>query len=446
MKFSQLAALTAALAVPAAMQAALPAYTATPADGSTVSEVRVIEVKFDGNVELADDCYVNTDEGVGGNSQKTPRVNWEGCTYQPVFCNEIFDVHDGNTLYLEAYMEYTQDGKCEGSDWMTVLIKGVSYTVNGEAGEDILLTYYFGEAEEVSYTVTPEPGSTVKELQVVEVKFDGLVELTDGCYFNTDEGATGDPDLNPRISWEDCTYPMIFTNERYEVRDGNTLYLESYLPWTAEDYRHGFTEWFTITIYGDSYSVNGQPGKDLVLTWNVTEEEEVPTLVVKPASETSIPELKVIEVKFNGDVEVELAEGCEVNIFEGNLGNPELCPLYEWETSEEPVAFCTEKFTVVDGNTLYLEKYAAVNALNLDGSSWVNVEIPGACYTVDGEQGEDLLFTYFFTETAVKAFFGENTALEVFDMQGRRVMSGASASDLKSLKGIYVVNGKKVIL
>lgn len=317
-KFYSMAALFAALVIPAVAQAELPAYTVSPAVGSKIPELKIIEVTFDGEVELTEGCYYNYEEGAYGNSALNPRCDWEDADYNWIFTNERFMVINGNTLYLEKDLPLDPE-HCNDSDWVTVTIKGGSYSVNGEPGEDLVLTWYFDRdiVADTNYTVTPDPKEEIEELKVVEVTFDGEVTLTEGCYFNTDEGATGNAALNPRYDWEGCTYQMIFTNERYEVRNGNTLYLEK------------------------------------------------------------------------------------------NLG---LTPEY------------------------------------VDDSEWVTLRIFGASYWVDGEPGEDLEFTYFFNTNGVKSFFGEESLLDVFDMQGRRVIRQGNADDLRTLHGIYIVNGKKVIL
>lgn len=49
-------------------------------------------------------------------------------------------------------------------------------------------------------------------------------------------------------------------------------------------------------------------------------------------------------------------------------------------------------------------------------------------------------------ETAIEGVVSGQTTVDVYSINGAAVMKGANAADLKALKGIYIVNGKKVIL
>ena len=49
-------------------------------------------------------------------------------------------------------------------------------------------------------------------------------------------------------------------------------------------------------------------------------------------------------------------------------------------------------------------------------------------------------------ETAIEGVVSGQTTVDVYSINGAAVKKGANAADLKALKGIYIVNGKKVIL
>lgn len=49
-------------------------------------------------------------------------------------------------------------------------------------------------------------------------------------------------------------------------------------------------------------------------------------------------------------------------------------------------------------------------------------------------------------ETAIEGVVSGQTSVDVYSINGAAVKKGANAADLKALKGIYIVNGKKVIL
>ncbi len=49
-------------------------------------------------------------------------------------------------------------------------------------------------------------------------------------------------------------------------------------------------------------------------------------------------------------------------------------------------------------------------------------------------------------ETAIEGVVAGQNNVDVYSVNGAAVMKGANASALKALKGLYIVNGKKVIL
>ena len=49
-------------------------------------------------------------------------------------------------------------------------------------------------------------------------------------------------------------------------------------------------------------------------------------------------------------------------------------------------------------------------------------------------------------ETAIEGVVSGQTTVDVYSINGAAVKKAANAADLKALKGIYIVNGKKVIL
>ncbi len=117
---------------------------------------------------------------------------------------------------------------------------------------------------------------------------------------------------------------------------------------------------------------------------------------------------------------------------------------------------------VVDGNKLKIalpEAYAS--------SALLYVTIPAGMVQMEGAEAlEETKFTYYvhgsdiLTEeaiqkimsiigggqTAIEGIVSGNTTMDVYSISGAAVKKGANAADLKNLKGIYIVNGKKVIL
>lgn len=117
---------------------------------------------------------------------------------------------------------------------------------------------------------------------------------------------------------------------------------------------------------------------------------------------------------------------------------------------------------VVDGNKLKIalpEAYAS--------SALLYVTIPAGMVQMEGAEAlEETKFTYYVHgsdiltdeaiqkimsiigggQTAIEGIVSGNTTMDVYSISGAAVKKGANAADLKNLKGIYIVNGKKVIL
>ena len=118
--------------------------------------------------------------------------------------------------------------------------------------------------------------------------------------------------------------------------------------------------------------------------------------------------------------------------------NPEIAPVFT----------CNGESSVVISNL-----YSTDNVLYAAVASTIKVEgtyvltIPAESYFLEGIESSEIILVYNLdTAVAVKAIFGENVNADVYDVNGRLVIRNANASDLKGLRGIFVINGKKYIL
>ncbi|MBD5289186.1 MAG: hypothetical protein HDS26_00685 [Bacteroides sp.] len=295
----------------------------------------------------------------------------------------------------------------------------------------------------VSYTANPAPGH-VDLLDVITVTFDGTVELAEeSCLVDWDNGKFGNSSLNPRYESEyTVDYgPQIYCLDQFKVVDGNTLYLSRGVELDPDFYIVA-GDWFEIWIKGASYTVNGQPGEDIRLHYSFTFVDG--EMVVEPLLDAKVAGLNKVEISFYNSA-VDMAEGAETDFMAGVTGATELQPTYFTEKDPNPQLFTNYLFKV-ENDVLTLERYAELNYENTNSSDFVTITVPAGSYLVEGEEGEEIVLTYFFDPyTGVKSFFGEETRLEIYDLQGRQIVKNGDANAVKGLKGLYIVNGKKVL-
>lgn len=78
------------------------------------------------------------------------------------------------------------------------------------------------------------------------------------------------------------------------------------------------------------------------------------------------------------------------------------------------------------------------------------LRIPAGCYTYDangeyGKEGEELTFTYYLGVSGINGIAADDEVIRVYNLQGVLVREGKGTETLTDLKGLYIVNGKKVI-
>lgn len=276
-----------------------------------------------------------------------------------------------------------------------------------------------------------------------------------------------------KLDTSKLSYRILIDNEPYTFLANKHSHMATDLEWIPFDYSDGG---YDIRIEGTEGLVRNVKVRKYVdqilgvelryednegeyLDSKISEaytERYVPPYVppvpeITPSTDDAQYELRVIEIKFPGGV-VELVDGCQVDIDNGVNGNSQLNPRFDYEGCTYKPIFCNQLYEVRNGDTLYLERFAAIpNGNYAEGSPWITLELYGGSYTVDGNHYDDMTFTYVIDPTlkpedAVKSLFGESVnSYEVFDLMGRRVMHNASAGELNTLKGAYIVNGKKII-
>lgn len=285
---------------------------------------------------------------------------------------------------------------------VTLVIPGAAYTVDGQAGIDLSYEY---EVIEVVTSITPAE-ATVTELTGVEFAFPGFTEVTVTV-----------PGL--------IMVRNVTLNENVEAKvasEGNVVKVEIAKP---EDLVAGCTYSFMIPPY--ALNLDG-------LTYNrgiqhdVTYAPVAPdcTYEANPASGSVVTELKDFTVTFGtpeGSVTAVVAAiVAEVTETE----TPNL-------TGDNAVKHLATDVKMAD-NVL---SFSFAEAVKEPGEYILTV--PGSLYTLNGVHGSDLVFTYTVKEVESRIEeVNAATAATVYTITGVKVG--------KAVKGINIINGKKVIV
>lgn len=321
----------------------------------------------------------------------------------------------GNMLSLSFNDEFTKKGN------YTIVIPEGSYVLQGQyhgmPGKEIKL--YFEVLGLGGITVEPAV-NIVSELSQVKVTFNDADVVT----LAEDLGTTNTP------------YYDIVTEEGVRERrgtlypevHGNELILHLY-PYGGEPITEPGE--YVVVIPGSTYFLDGNAGEDIELSFTVIGDGKV-KYSVEPA-EGVVSELHTFAVTFTEaqDVVFWNVEALKA----GEVSYPSITRDGGSEVTLDDV-YSQDK-------TLYL---APMTYEAWTDNGYYVVTIPAGSYYIDGVEGQEIVLNYIVEKTAVDAIFGEKANMDVYDLNGRVILRGADAQAVKSLRGIFVIDGKKYIL
>jgi hypothetical protein len=280
---------------------------------------------------------------------------------------------DGNKLTLTANAAITVAGEYE------LRVPGAAYTVDGEAGQDITVAYTIVASDKtLEYTVSPEADEegNVSTISPIVVTFTNAANVED----------------NPDADY--WTYAFVETNSPLagwneipaEVQiQGNTLlfFLDD------QDKNEGE---FRLTIPAGTYLVDGVENTEIVKTFNyVAPVQDYAT--VYPTAGSEVEELSTFTITFPNATEV------------ASVATEWVAPSLYFVSGEYNVETVDVQNIAAEGNTLTITLAQATNVLGD-----YELRIPGESYTVDGEAGQDLTFSYTIVKPVAESIEPENNA------------------------------------
>ena len=324
----------------------------------------------------------------------------------------------GNDLILHPY-PYGGQPITEPGEYV-VVVPGTCYFLDGEAGEDIELIYTVAEPSYPEIDLSVNPATDVVEtIGTIEVTFGG-VDIVEWAVTGT----------------ENAPYLVDANGERMATFMelgglGNMLSLGLYSEYTKKGN-------CTVIIPEGSYVLqgiyHGMAGKEIRLNFEVL---GLGGYSVEPSTDV-VNEINVVKITFNEAEVVTLAE-------ELGTTNTPYCDIVTEEGVRERRATL---YPEAHGNDLILHPYPYGGEPITEPGQYI-VVIPGSCYFLDGEAGEniELLYTVIDGGTvAVSSVFGDKENHDVYDINGRLIIRNADANAIKDLRGIYVIGGKKYII
>ena len=327
----------------------------------------------------------------------------------------------------------SMDPKIEEKDTITVV---GSYTLYGESTDEIVNAIYVEhkkfQGEKVSIKNTPETAYSVAKVKELVDAGEGLSDevYVKGIISSVSSVTAGGT----------ATY-FIKDNEQDEfsvqVYKGN--YLENHAFDTANDIKVGdeVIVYGLITLYNSTYEVNSGNYIYSLNGKTTYEAKELNDITNTPETAYTVSEARAIiadaqndltkEVYVKGKISklgLEKADGTIADLPGNSYGNATYF-----------ITDGTEELEVYRGYYLNGEKFTAEDQIKVDDEVVVFGKLTNYNGTYEFTTGN-----YLYSvngETPVKGIQADTKAQVIYDLAGRRVE--------KAVKGIYIVNGKKVV-
>lgn len=357
-----------------------------PAVGKVV-ELNVVEVTFKDATSVA---YVATAE-----AQAAKLLDADG--------NVLHAYTDAKDVETKSdCMTFPMNVAGQLSGKVTLVIPGAAYTVDGQAGIDLSYEY---EIVEVIPVITPAE-ATVTELTGVEFAFPGFTEviITVPAWI-TVKNVTKNENVEAAVSYEE-----------------NVVKVEIAKP---EELVAGCTYAFMLPPY--SLNLDGLT-YNRGIQHNVTYAPVAPDFTVEanPASGSVVTELKDFTVTFG------TPEGSATAVVAAIVDE-----FTEAETPNLTVDNAVEHYATDVKMTDNVLTFSFAEAVTEQGE--YTMTVPGSLYTLNGVHGSDLVFTYTVKEDESRIDeVNAATAPTIYTITGVKVC--------KAVKGINIINGKKVIV
>ena len=380
-------------------------FTATPASEATVSEISEITLTTEEPV-YCDDSHVTV-------FSRALRKSYSATLMRSL----------ANTKEL---IVYTDEPVTEEGDWEIEIPAGsfgdqTWYDNDCQTGRTNVATtlyYTIGSADPSAlYTATPANNSTVEALDEITIKIgedgddcsvgNGVITITnqDGeqVFRGDAQGVYDDPD-----DWFAVTNTFTVTLDEKITTPGT----------------------YTMTIPDGYFYRNGDEVDGTTLTWTIAEggSEESSLYTTIPANNSTVESLSEITIKVGED-----GSDCAVGNGVITITNENGEQVFRGDAVayyEDP----DDWSAVTNTFTLSLSEVLSTPGV-------YTMTIPDGYFVCDGDDVAGATLTYIVSNaTGINGISTDNAASKVYSLDGKKMKSA------NGLKGIYIVNGKKVVL
>jgi uncharacterized protein (DUF1330 family) len=267
---------------------------------------------------------------------------------------------EGNKLTLTTKAEVAIAGKYE------LTIPGAAYTTDGVEGRDLTFAYTIvTSAKTVEYIISPvaDEDGFVEAVSPITVTFPNATAVADNPNADYYSQYAYVEYNSARAGWGEI--PVTVQLQGHDI----LLYLEESDQIPGE---------FKLTIPAGTYLVDGVENTEIVATFNV----DYPYASITP---------KEGEVASLEDFTIEFPKADKLDY---TITSDAYATLVD--VSEDPeVLVATIKAAKVEGNKVYFKLAELLKA-----AGEYELRVPGAAYTLDGVQGQDLVFKYSIAAAA----------------------------------------------
>lgn len=375
-----------------------PLWKLTPAPGSTVESLDEFTIEFPDAKEV-------TFEGSQWSFILTNGGSYASTGFE---CTEVEGApHPTFTLTLNSESQRPANGT------LSFLIDEGAFLIDGEASPQIQCSYILDAPVSVDYTLTPDNGVIIfSEYGATwAIVFDETSNV--GSAFDASKAKVT---VNGKVLVYDTDYLVMAENNYLMMGFTNT-----------DNCIDGAT--LRVQLEPGAFTVSGESSPAVDASWILMAPKEY-SFVLTPADGDTTNDLSTIKVGFPDAKSAEVFNRYSVSLVRG----------YEYRQTPDITAVAEAEYPVFDLTVATPPTVAGEYKL----------EIREGAFTLDGSQASPAIsatFKFDPTSGITDVEIGIANGVTVVTLDGRVLLDKAPAEDLSKLPaGIYIVNGKKVML
>ena len=286
---------------------------------------------------------------------------------------------------------------------------------NSYLNKATFVTYLIEEApKELNITADPANNSNVEKLEVITVTFNDYEDAAPSWNYNA---SVKDSEGN------EVTTGTIDYGDDWNILNQCKITLES--PVTANGT-------YTVEFPAGAFLLGSDGANSEAFSLTYTIGEVAPVVITDPADGSTVDMLKDIKITFESETDAA-----------GGSGN---AVLTDAEGKEVTTGICETG----SGSDAYNVCHIVLNS-EVTAAGTYKLSVPAGAFILGPEgdrQSEAMEFTYIVSGLAGidNLLINSNETVSIYNTNGMLVRQGKAAEAVKGLNGLYIINGKKVML